>query len=47
MSDKKQVSSEKSENKHDRHKRRPWLHKQHQGTGQHEKKEDPEEIPIL
>jgi len=45
MSDKK-PNSEKSDKKEQRTERRPWLHKK-QGRGPHEKKKDPEEIPIL
>jgi hypothetical protein len=44
MSEKKQTSSDKSENKQER---RPWLRKQQPGRGQQPKKKDPEEIPIL
>jgi hypothetical protein len=47
MSDKKPSNSEKSENKQDRTEHRLWSRKQQQGRGQHEKKKDPEETPIL
>ena len=45
MSDKK-PNSEKSDKKEQRTERRPWLHKK-QGRGPHEKKKDPEEIPMV
>lgn len=48
MSDnKKQHVAEKPEANQARQERQKWLRKQQQGIGQHEKKKDPEEVPIL
>jgi len=44
MSEKKQTSSDNSDNKQER---RPWLRKQQPGRGQQLQKKDPKEIPIL